>query len=102
MDSWVGGIRSVELASARRSSMMCTDGGHGPFEDILSEGGSKLGEICRSCRKVLPRCRVCRKIFKRLDTHFAMTECGMFDKAGLWWTADRPPTAKRFERGMNP
>ena len=97
MDVGVG----VGVGGGESVAVMCTDGGHGPFEDIMSEGGSKLGEICRGCGKVLPRCRVCRKIFKRLSAHLMFSECGMYDKAGLWWGVTRPATAERFEKGMN-
>jgi hypothetical protein len=40
-------------------------------------------------------CRVCRKRFKDIGAHLERSECGRFDREGLWWSKDRPPTARQ-------
>lgn len=58
--------------------------------------GEQIAVTCTRCmRFVSQRCRVCLRDYRDLQLHLALTECGPFDKAGMWWTADRPPWAGR-------
>lgn len=59
-----------------------------------SEADQRLALVCNACmRFISQRCRVCLRDFRDLALHLAKSECGPFDKAGMWWTADRPPNA---------
>lgn len=56
--------------------------------------GEHIALACNRCMRFISQwCRVCRRDFRDLGLHLAKTECGRFDKAGMWWTADRPPRA---------
>lgn len=57
-------------------------------------GGDIIALACAKClRFIWTRCRVCRRDYRDLALHLAKSECGPFDKAGMWWTANRPPGA---------
>jgi hypothetical protein len=61
-----------------------------------ARGGGVLALLCRRCMRLAQlECRVCRRRFKDLPAHFARSECGRFDREGMWWQADRPPTARQ-------
>lgn len=61
---------------------------------IRNERGDILAAEVRG--RTYPLCRVCRVVFRDLKRHHSTTECGKFDKAGMWWTPDRPvlPSSK--------
>lgn len=67
-------------------------------EAIVSEGGATLGHLCRRCLKTLATgCRVCKRAFRDLRTHLRRSECGRFDREGMFWSRERPPTARYRE-----
>lgn len=56
--------------------------------------GEQIAVTCARCHRFASqRCRVCRRDYRDLQLHLTLSECGPFDKAGMWWTADRPATA---------
>jgi len=56
--------------------------------------GATIAVIYNACHRfIVQRCRVCLRDFRDLKLHHAKSECGRFDKAGMWWTAERPPGA---------
>ena len=72
-----------------------------PLRDVHVDGkGERLAVGCKRCmRFVSQRCRVCRRDYRDLQLHLSLTECGPFDKAGMWWTTDRPPNAGQPNAG---
>ncbi len=65
-------------------------------EEIRSLWGEVLATMCRRCRLPLQMtCRVCKRTFRDLNAHLRASECGRFDKQGMWWTTERPPTARK-------
>lgn len=56
--------------------------------------GEQIAIGCKLCHRfVSQRCRVCRRDYRDLQLHLTLSECGPFDKAGMWWTTERPPWA---------
>lgn len=56
--------------------------------------GAPIAIVCNACVRFLSqRCRVCLRDYRDLPLHQAKSECGRFDRAGMWWTTDRPPNA---------
>jgi hypothetical protein len=56
--------------------------------------GATIAVTCNACHRfIAQRCRVCLRDFRDLALHLAKSECGPFDKAGMWWTSERPPWA---------
>jgi hypothetical protein len=78
---------------SRARSCHCPPGTSKP-EHRATEGGDIIAMACNAClRFIWQRCRVCRRDYRDLQLHLAKSECGPFDKAGMWWTAERPPWA---------
>lgn len=73
----------------------CRCGSHADEHEIRdTPRGEQIAITCTKCmRFVSQRCRVCRRDFRDLQLHHVKSECGRFDKAGMWWTTDRPPWA---------
>lgn len=81
----------------------CRCGSHADQHEIRDSGkGEQIAVTCTKClRFVSQRCRVCRRDYRDLGLHHAKSECGRFDKAGMWWTADRPPNAGAATAGAS-
>jgi hypothetical protein len=63
-------------------------------EKRLTGGGNVVAIVCATCtRTISEACRVCRGLFASLAIHHGKADCGRFDRAGMWWTPDRPPNA---------
>lgn len=74
-------------------SCVCRPGTRKP--ELRVDGkGQQIAVACNRCmRFVSQRCRVCLRDYRYLALHHAKSECGEFDRRGMWWTADRPPRA---------
>ena len=83
---------------SRARSCVCSEARQRP-EIRRNVAQHMIAVTCNACmRFISQRCRVCLRSYKDLALHLAKSECGPFDKAGMWWTADRPPWAGKPEQ----